>query len=134
MKTLITSLLICVLFISCSDDDDTRTVDVLSVWKLTATLQDPGDGSGVFQPTTIDKSVTFYSNFTVSSNGNLCGMSENIGNPTNGTFSSGNGIISPINCTASSQGNDIQYVVTGTEMILTYVCIEPCREKYIKIE
>ena len=104
---------------------------IASEWHLIETLEDPGDGSGTFQSVTSNKNVIFYKDSTVVSNGNLCHMNPNTHDSTAGQYTPSHLIIN--GCGNTSEPNKITYEIDGNTLILTYFCIEPCKEKYARI-
>lgn len=137
MKKPLILLILLTLFSACnSDDDNNETVvtnnnPIVGQWKLTEQLLDPGDGSGTFMPIISDKTIEFYMDGTVISNGNLCTPSTNTIVGTVGTFNE-NQYITSSACTTSV---GIEYeLLTNTSLLISYPCIEACQEKYIKIK
>ncbi len=93
-------------------------------YKLIEILADPGDGSGTFQAVNSNKVVQFYSDSTITSNGDLCSMSEASGSPSSGTYSLADSVITVNNCL------NMYFEISGNELIINYACIEPCRAKF----
>lgn len=102
--------------------------DLVNSWKLIEVLADPGDGSGTFQPVSSSKIVSFYANGTVTSNGQLCTMSIESNNSSEGTYAEAEMAITPENCGIAPFV--ISYEFEGSNLILNYPCFEACREKY----
>lgn len=98
-------------------------------WKLTAVLADPGDGSGVFYPVNNEKIITFNNSGTVNSNGSLCNMSLASNTNYTGVYSSDSLFIKPDSCPNISLGLEM----SGADLIINYLCIERCSEKYVKL-
>ena len=119
---------------SCTNDDSNNSSeqDLIGTWKLTETLADPGDGSGVFTTVTSEKNIQFFNDGTVTSNGSICDMSIQSDNASDGTFSITDSTINSPECFNS--GFNITFELTSTFLILNYPCIEPCRAKFIKVE
>ncbi|MCF8278454.1 MAG: hypothetical protein K9J17_17130 [Flavobacteriales bacterium] len=115
-----------VLLAACKKEDD--GADVVNSWKLIEVLADPGDGSGTFEPVTSNKRIEFYTDSTLTCTGTLCQMSSESGPITFATYSETNHTITGQNCGFSPFV--ILYEINGSELILSYPCIEPCREKY----
>ena len=136
MKKPLLLLLLLTLLGACNSDDDNTTTEVSSSnpiigkWKLTEQLMDPGDGSGTFIAVTSNKTIEFYIDGTVISNGNLCTPNTNTIIGTSGTFNE-NQFITSSAC-ATSLGIEYE-LLTDRSLIITYPCIETCQEKYIKI-
>ena len=123
-------LLLNLLLFSCSSDDDSS--GIIGQWKLSQILADPGDGSGVFTDIDSDKTITFFEDGTFSSNGNICFFEPFNDRDTNGTYSLQDQELIPINCDSFAQIIwDIKLERNG--LIIYYLCIEACAEKYEKI-
>ena len=76
------------LLISCGKSDDINIDSpVIGKWQLKELYIDPGDGSGEFAEVESYKTIEFFSNGTVTSNGSICEVSADANVPTSGTFS-----------------------------------------------
>jgi len=118
--------------ISCSSDDIDSS-NIVGTWKLSQVLSDPGDGSGTFVDVVSVKSITFLSDNTFSTNGNLCEFSSDISvNDVLGTYSIEEGKIYPPICENFNQVR-LNYKIEEGVLIVSYPCIEACAEKYIKL-
>lgn len=120
---------------------DIKNQDLIGKWKVIEQLADPGDGSGTFNPIESDRTIQFFSDGTVTINGDLCYMSSGAGAETSGTFeiiaenttdTSHDGIIFPIGCDYPETKIYFDLPVSGN-LILWYLCIEGCAEKFKKI-
>lgn len=123
------------LILSCSKDNDDRTIAVTELignWKLIEIYADPGDGSGDFMPVESDKSVKFATDNVISSNGNLCFMSIESDSPSEGTYSAEAQTFSIGDCGIVATSSSFEIV--GANLIISYPCIEACQEKYVKIQ
>ncbi|WP_416443677.1 hypothetical protein ACH3O9_01515 [Leeuwenhoekiella sp. A16] len=82
----ITFLIISLIIISCSkDDEETANVTLEGNWQLIEELQDPGDGSAVYEPVQSIKTIQFKTDGTVTTNTSLCDpLTDEI--ISNGTF------------------------------------------------
>lgn len=99
MKKSIFIILLIGIFYSCNKNVVDADKDyIVSRWKLTAVLSDPGDGSGVFQSVNSNKDLVFWSNGIVTSTGNLCDMSIESNASSSGTYSATNLTITPSAC------------------------------------
>ena len=131
MKKSILLLLLFSLLFSCNkNDQELAPASLAGTWKLTEMLQDPGDGSGTFQPVNSNKKIVFISDNKVTSNGILCDMSINSDTFTEGSYSETTKTINPSDC----QNLTINYELNANSLILSYRCIEGCRAKYIKVQ
>lgn len=114
---------------SCKKQKDPQ---LISEWRLIEVLADPGDGSGTFQPVISDKTIEFFSDGTVTSNGNLCTMSSPSGTGSSGSYDETEMTVTPDNCGVAAFV--ILYELSGENLILSYPCIEACREKYEAVD
>jgi len=126
-------------FSSCTiSDDKSLGKNVVSKWKLIEQLADPGDGSGVFMPVVSNRTIEFYDDGTVKTNGELCYMSSEVGSVHFGAYSDTedneyfNGEIIPDGC--EYEETKIYFQFDDSNLILWYLCIEGCGQKYSKIE
>jgi hypothetical protein len=127
--TLLSSLII-LIGISCNKNE-TDTI-LIGKWQLVEQLVDPGDGSGTFHPVVSNKTLELFSNGTFISNEEMCHTGSPTLHSTSGTYSLDDKIITPDNCSFSSF--QIQFSIEGEFLIISLPCIEPCKDKYKKIE
>lgn len=136
MKKPLLLLILLTLLSACnSDDDNTQTETsssnpIIGKWKLTEQLMDPGDGSGTFMAVISNKTIEFYMDGTVTSNGNLCTPTNNTIIGTSGTYNETQYITSSACATSLGAAYEL---LTNTSLLISYPCIEACQEKYIKI-
>jgi hypothetical protein len=131
MKKGLLFFLVIGIFISCQKEDEPSGNDLIGSWELIEMLADPGDGSGTFQPVESDKIVTFKSDGTISSNGDLCSLSAESGAPSSGIYSLIDSTIISPDC--SSNPFNISFQLSDDWLILRYPCIEPCALKFQKL-
>ncbi|WP_281763620.1 lipocalin family protein [Neptunitalea lumnitzerae] len=114
-----------------SDDTGTSTNGFVGTWKLKATMVSPG-GPVPFEPIESDKQIILNSDLTFTSNGEFCSMvSTETGSTTTGTYSTMDSLLMQDNCNM----NVISYPTLKLEadtLIVSYLCIEDCAEKYIR--
>ena len=82
-------LLVLLVIISSCTSDDSKPADetgIIGKWKLIEQLADPGDGSGTFQPISSERVIEFFSDGTVSVNGDLCFMTSEVGEVVTATY------------------------------------------------
>ncbi|GAA4278767.1 hypothetical protein GCM10022259_34920 [Aquimarina mytili] len=118
---------------SCSDDDDTINIstDIVGKWLLVEQLVDPGDGSGTFQPVDSDFTLEFFNNGTiVSTNGSLCDVFTSSNDTSSGTFSLEN---TTLNIGCEDDVITIFFEKNEAELILNFICIEACAQKFRKL-
>lgn len=131
MKNLPFILFTILLLISCNSDSSDSEITLIGDWKLVEVLADPGDGSGTFLPVESNKRITFGTNGILTSNGNLCDMSITTDAPTVGMYSSSEFTFTSFDC--ENAGYSYAFEQTDNILIITYLCFEPCKAKYIKL-
>lgn len=114
--------------VGCNSADDALE----SRWVITHNLMDPGDGSGTFQPVTTGKVLEFYEDGTVTSTGDLCSLSPNVMSGSSGEYTEIPNVIDPDNCDFGSF--PISYQIDVDTLLLSFPCIEPCQEKYLRVD
>lgn len=141
MKKLLTLPLIIFLLSSCESELTDKTLEsenaeVLGSWKLIEELWDPGDGSGVYQTTTRDLVITFYTDQTFSTNNSLCSYYENDPVSGSGIVDADENKIYPEECQPENGEGEfaLWYELTETNLFLYYMCIEPCGLKFEKLK
>lgn len=121
------------LLISCNNDDDFNTDTVVGTWEITDRLADPGDGSGVFRPLSSGKRLQFNADGTFSvTRGTLCGIANDENGNQTGTYSLEDSTIS-ISCEGFPEQYGVGFELISGRLVLNYLCIEPCAERYRKI-
>ncbi|MFD2727743.1 lipocalin family protein [Hyunsoonleella rubra] len=144
MKSILHLFLIASLSMACTSDHGRPTPDneLIGKWKLIEQLVDPGDGSGTFQPIESDRVIQFFSDGTVEVNGVLCFMSSEVGDAETGTYeitgdntadTTYEGEIIPNTCNSRSAKVFFNLPLDGN-LILWYLCIEPCGQKFEKVD
>lgn len=118
------------LAISCNDDDNNnRNNPIVGNWRMTEILADPGNGSGTFTPVETGKTINFYSDGTLTSNGNICDMSISANNATTGVYSANENTLD-----AGCFGEFARtYTVSGNTLIISYPCTEACKAKFVRL-
>ncbi len=128
MKT-ISIIAFAALFLVFSCNKSGNATSLQGEWRLIEVLADPGDGSGMFTPVSSNKTIEFFSNGTIASNGELCFMTIESNSPSSGTYELLDHTISA-NCIDA--GMPITFNQQGDVLIVTYPCIEACQHKYKK--
>lgn len=137
MKTKISVILLITLMACTSNNIPEMDTTLIGKWKLNEQLLDPGDGSGTFNPVNSNRVVEFFSNYTVTVNGEFCYMNSEVASSTSGTYTETSdngyfdGVISPENCDYNE--TKVYYTHDGANLILWYQCIEGCAQKFVKI-
>lgn len=118
---------------SCTQEfiEGTTDPNLLGTWQLTEVLADPGDGSGTFQPVDSDAELTFDADGTFTSNNALCNFSAQSGSSMSGTYSVDDKILQSDDCASTNW--QVSYSVEGKTLVLTFLCIEPCAQKYTRV-
>lgn len=127
MKKLLFILTLAFVSISCNNDDDNTSdleANIVGTWDLVATLADPGDGSGTFQSVS-GKSLEFTTLGVVNCNISFCFGSLTQATST-GTYDIPNTSITADNCTGT-------YTFNGVFLEISHFCIEPCIERYVRV-
>ena len=134
MKNLFSLILLSILAIACGDKEQDDLFfnegDIVGNWRLIETLLDPGDGSGVYKPSTLNVNLEIFDDGSVVSNGMLCGLGESVnGQVQQGQFFAEDSLI-----TSSCDSLPLSLGVNHMEtiLILSYPCIEPCLAKFEK--
>lgn len=131
MRTYSIILLISVSLVACKKDEDNNPEsDLIGTWKLTEVLNDPGDGSGTYQAVESSKTMTFFNDNTLTSNGSLCNNSTNSDNQTSGIYSLIDSTYTSDDC--SNSAFDFSFRLENGELTIAYPCIEPCGAKFTK--
>ena len=128
MKKLIIIAIISFVFFSCPRNEDTG---IIGKWILTEELIDIGDGKGAFKEATSQQSIEFFRDGTFTSTFSLCPMASGSSGQGAGTYSIDGNKMTPENC--AEEGRGITFELSGQELILNFSCIEPCKQKYVKV-
>lgn len=126
IKNAIIIIIFLTLAYSCSRNDNNIETELIGKYRLIEILADPGDGSGTFQPVSSNKTIYFYNDNTVTSNGELCLMYIESNSSTFGTYSIADSTINSGNCM-------LTFEIIDEELIIIYPCIEACRAKFLKL-
>ena len=134
MKNLLCLILLSILAIACGDKEQDDLFfnegDIVGNWRLIETLLDPGDGSGVYKPSTLNVNLEIFDDGSVLSNGMLCGLGESVnGQVQHGQFYVEDSLITS-SCDSLPYSLGVNHI--DTILILSYPCIEPCLVKFEK--
>ena len=134
MRKLVFVLLAARILVSCSNNDDSNSKesDLIGEWKLIEVYYDSGGGNGTFNSVESEKTISFSNDGVVTSNGDLCSMSADTGNSSNGTYSQTDSTILPENCQDAISNWSYSFVREENILIIDYPCIEPCKAKFLK--
>lgn len=100
-------------------------------WRLTEELIDIGDGKGKFKEVNTQQIIEFFKDGTFSSTLSLCQTLSGSGETVTGTYSMDGNKIIPGNCLENDR--TITFEINGHELILNLLCVEPCKQKYVKV-
>jgi hypothetical protein len=132
MKNVYSFILVFFLLASCKSDEGFSSNSIMGTWKLVEMLADPGDGSGTFMFVTSSKTIEFMADGSYTSNGNICAFSTLNDGTSEGMYVSteegyriecGEPFVSPLNLQ-----------LKNGSLIITFFCIEPCQQKYRRLE
>ena len=116
---------------SCKKDDSLPNNTLEGNWRLIEMYADPGDGSGDFRPVSSEKIITFKTDGTYSSNGNVCEFSSLANEDTQGSYLAMD-IGYKIIC-ESEFSTELRLEVREGYLIVSFFCIEPCQQKFQRI-
>jgi len=135
MKKTILFLYIIGILTSCSNNnnDNPESSKLIGKWKLVEQLADPGDGSGVFVSVVSNKTIEFFDDGTVVSNGTLCDMNLNTGEETMGEYFATENYIKPNNDCIIPDFK-ISFELENTNLLLWFRCIEGCGQKFVRMD
>lgn len=120
----------CILFFSCATNEKNA---LIGKWQLTEELIDIGDGKGEFKAVNTQQFIEFMRDGTFTSTVSLCQISANESDTGTGTYSIDENKIIPNKC-AGENDRSITFETNGKELILNLECIEPCKQKYLKVD
>lgn len=137
LKTLFIAIGLLSIGSSCSKEEcpsSSSSTGIVGEWKLIEELMDPGDGSGTFQPVSSNKIITFLGDGTFEANGGMCYMENQANTSSTGTYDVTTEMFAPGDCiNLPPMPIEYQYSVSGNTLILTYPCIEGCKQKYSRL-
>lgn len=133
----ITLLTLFSLFSGCEKDKITSTTGIVGEWKLAEELISGaiifGEPPADFEPVQSDKTISFTATGMFFSNGEMCTMSNQASNPSDGMFYEALLTIEPEGCQFASPTSGITYQLDGDTLIIIYPCYESCVQKYYRI-
>ncbi len=133
MKRLL--LILLPLFILGCGSDDNYVADFFysptTYWKLSAKLNDPGDGSGTFQPVISERVLTIEV-YRVVTNGSMCTPDGPVGPDEFADYDSNTPEFFVMNCDSTDVPRHFSYFFLddSNELILDLGCDEPCWLRY----
>ncbi|MEP5611003.1 MAG: hypothetical protein ABJP45_02075, partial [Cyclobacteriaceae bacterium] len=135
MKKSILILAGLITIVSSCDEDTVDPSSLLGTWKLSEVLADPGDGSGTFQPTDDNYTMTFLSEGRLwMDQGLFCTPSLKLFHQGNGSYDTSRNVITSEECATVDTTPEYSYELNSSDELIVYLpCIEPCANKFIKI-
>jgi hypothetical protein len=103
----------------------------LGQWKLVETMEDQGDGSGVFRKVQSNKILTIEPSGRIQSNGDLCVLSKHIAGKNMGQLTRESDRIVLNGCKGPFKP---VFEMDQRFLIVYYPCKETCAERYRKIK
>ncbi|WP_438426100.1 lipocalin family protein [Aquimarina macrocephali] len=127
-------LLLCFFVITfCNACTKKNKSPLVGKWKLTHVLVDPGNGKGAFQKTNQEKVIEFFNDGTLKTNVSYCPLDNDKTIGMSGTYDMNHTQLI-MACTSSE--SKINFEINDSKLIIDYPtqCMEPCKEKYTKID
>ena len=118
------------------EKDQTEATDIMGEWKLVEEKIGSAIIIGeptVFEPVQSNKTITFYSNGTFSSNGDMCFMTNQASSQNTGLYYESLLSIEPNGCQSAAASSGIKYQLDADTLIISYQCFEACQQKYYRI-
>jgi len=128
MKKLIFIFLVSTYLLSCSS---TKNTTLLGTWQLTEQRLDIGDGNSTFTKIKSGKTMTFLANGTITSNGAICFMTQVPEAKSTGVYDTLTKTLTSKDCPKTAL--KIGYEVNDGVLIISYPCMEPCQQKFVKL-
>lgn len=132
-----------VLGLACDDDNTVfeSDTDLIGTWLLIEQYSDPGDGSGDFTSVDSDKTIVFSSNGSYNASGSMCFLDTSSDTDVTGSYEinaaeeltmySADNFLTPEDCGFENLKVFIHF--EGDNLILSFICIEGCAQKYRKL-
>ncbi|MBZ0327069.1 MAG: hypothetical protein K8F54_05645 [Altibacter sp.] len=127
MKKVFCSIMVIMVLIACSKDKDVSSPDLINAWLLIENYNDPGDGSGGFNPVQNGRTIEFLADGTVTTTVSFCDQSQTTYGMT-AVYDTTNKQIIVNDCNEIEY--TIEYTIEGQNLLLAFQCIEGCWEKY----
>ncbi len=134
MKKCILILAFASLSLYCSSDYNRRSesAQFIGKWKMTASLIDPGDGSGVYEPVSGNKTLEFLENGVIRTNYPMCSLNPATEETYTSPYNADDDYIQVQNC-GSEPDYKVNYDIENGNLILSYPCIEACLVKFERV-
>ena len=142
MKYVMIVLMLPALFFSCSKDDPQQIESepeggLVGKWQLFEVLVDPGDGSGVFQSVSSDRTIEFFDDGSFVSSYSLCLTDADSDQETTGRYDPDKSVLEPAECDfpGSNATFEVPYQFKDSHLVVGFPpCIEPCAQKLKKVK
>jgi hypothetical protein len=129
------SMLVLVLFACEKKEDALHNSEIVGQWQLTQILLDPGDGSGTFMDIKSTKVITFNPDLSIEVLGGFCGVDTSTDGVSKGTYDPLEKTIAPEDCVYDANFPiRITYSIEEGYLYVYFPCIEPCAQKYRRLE
>lgn len=99
---------------------------------MSEVLNDPGDGSGTFQPADSDQSIEFFADGTFKSPGTFCTTTLALLTESTGTYDKARSVLIVDDCFLNEVQIEYPYKMEDGNLIIEFMCIERCAKKYQK--
>ncbi len=138
MKNIAYFVLLVVLSYSCETDSKNESSNLtgnsspglIGTFQLVEVLSDPGDGSGTFRSVNSEKTITFKSDGTVTSNGEMCDNSIILSDGSKGTFIHNDDVSELSSEWCAKAPFELE---ENGRLTIYNGCIEPCASRYKKL-
>lgn len=130
-KAFLLPLILVLLTIAC-DSEDVNPDSLIGTWRLSQTLADPGDGSGVFRPATTEEFINIAIDGSYHSSFSLCQFGNN-GEVNTGSIDTLQQVFIPENCSWGDSPAMLPYQLQNGELTISFQCIEACAHLYVKV-
>lgn len=116
---------------SCADDDDNLTpAGTANEWQLEATYNDPGDGSGDFEPVESDMLLELLPNGRYTTSNSACLRPQSGDQTDTGSYDEATGIITTDLC---DPVRPIRFEFVDDKLIISHPCIEACQLRFRRV-
>jgi hypothetical protein len=123
--------ILALLALSCTEDDGNLTpTSILGEWQLEAIYNDPGDGSGDFEPIESDMLLELLPNGRYTTSNSVCLRPASGDQADTGSYDETTGIITTDLCDPAFP---IRFELVDDKLIISHFCIEACQLRFRKV-
>lgn len=127
MKNILVLIAMSTVIVSC-----TKSIEIKEEYKILEALFDPGDGSGVFQPTASEMVVTIFEDNTYETRkGSMCSIT-NSEEVDSGVFDFAANTLTTTSC--STNEFLLNFTLESDTLLVSLPCIEPCTLKFVRLK